>query len=165
MFKRFLSKDKKIISILLFGALFIVSFVIILFGFIWINDEYSEFNSEIKKVKENYLSEQKTLIKNETEKVVYYINTVEKTTKTNLIKELTIRVNAAYAISSNIYYGNINSKSKSEIIKLVKDALQGIIFFKNTGNFSILNKKGDIILSNENPEKENKNCISLKDDV
>ncbi len=163
LFKRFFNRDKKIVSIFLYEALFIVFLVIILIGIFWISNEYNTFNTEITKIKEEYLHEQKVLLKGETEKAVNFININRRKTKSELIDKLKTRVNDAYAVSANMYYENINDKSKTEIIKLISDALRPIRFFNNKGTYSIINKNGDVILNPENPNQENKNIIARKD--
>ena len=163
LLKRFFNRDKKIVSIFLYESLFIVFLVIILIGIFWISNEYNTFNTEITKIKEKYLHEQRVLLKGETEKAVNFINITRTKSKTKLIEELKTRVNDAYAISANMYYENISDKSKTEIIKFVNDALRPIRFYNNKGSYSIINKKGDVILDSENQSLENKNIIAKTD--
>ena len=75
-----------------------------------------------------------------------------------------MRVNQAYNIAYNIYLENKDIKSKSEIEKLIKDALRPIRFPHKNGYVFIATIQGEQVLYPLYPKHEGKNVLQLTDE-
>ncbi len=123
---------------------------------------YRDFNSSVDKMREDYISNQKQIIKREVNYVVDMINH-EKTQSDELTKsKVKARVYEAYSIAQNIYHQNI-AKNKDEIQQMILDALRPIRFEQGNGYYFISRSDGVAILFPSNPEMEGTNLLELQD--
>lgn len=93
IFKRF--RKNSIAKISFLSTMGIVTFSILIVGFLWIGSLYEDFRKDLDKFKEFYIEEKKIILKNEVENIVDYIKyEMLKTSKkdTHLSKEELKRV-------------------------------------------------------------------------
>jgi signal transduction histidine kinase len=131
----------------------------------WTVREYNRFDVDVKKQRDNYINEQKSVIKFEAERASDHINYVKSKTINTLRQILSEKVNESYNIAQNIYQKNKGTKSESEIKKMIGDALRTIRYNKNRGYIYIYSLDGYEILNSKNPNNENKNRITLTDSM
>ncbi len=150
-----LSKMIKIwgISLIIFMALI---FTLINFYF-----DYHQFKNHKKEIRENYISQQKKLIKQQVLRTVGRIHYLKATVEENTKNQIKERVDEAYSIMDNIYQNNKNNKTKLEIQKMIIDALRPIRFNNGKGYYFIKDNKGNIKMFPTLPVLEGKNIYKI----
>ncbi len=133
--------DKKIVHYIKFLPFyFLITTTIIFILYILIENRYS-LQNEKKSLETQLISSYKEKIKDETLKVVNYIDEQLKNNEYNLINELKEKDLTAIQIISNIYEIN-KDKSREEILEKVRAALEKIRFFNDRGYYYILDSTG-----------------------
>ena len=125
--------------------------------------EYRRFEVESRDLKEEYLAQQKALVKQEVDRVVDYIEYQRSTTEHSLKKELQAQVERGHAIADNIYNRYQQSKSEEEIKGLIREALRPVRFYDNRGYYFIYDMQGNNVLLPFSPQLEGKNLWDLQD--
>ena len=164
LYKKFIFNEKAILKLLVYGPVIFLPLVIgtLIYNLVQFNDKV--YKNEIKKLKIEYLKEQKNIARDEIEKTTAYIRNLELKMTLELKENLKKRVDEAYVIAKNIYYENHKVKSDIEIQKMIIDALSKIRFFEGRGYFFINTNNGDGILFNGISRlKDKPNLINLKD--
>lgn len=164
LYKRFIFNEKAILKLLVYGPVLFLPLVIgtLIYNLVQFNDKV--YKNEIKKLKIEYLTEQKNIARDEIEKTTAYIRNLELKMTLKLKKDLKKRVNEAHVIASNIYFENHNIKSDIEIQKMIIDALSKVRFFQGRGYYFINTNNGEGILFNGVSRLEEKpNLMDLKD--
>ena len=129
--------EKQILNIIKFiPPIFILAISLIIIIFLYL-DKQSIFEKEKMFIKSQYIKTNKELIKNEIDNLYDFTIKTQNETEENLKKQLKSRVYEAYTIASNIYNENKNLKSKTEIEKMIKDALVDIRFNDDRGYYFI----------------------------
>ena len=147
----------KTIPILLFILITIIGITIA----IYINK--TNYNSEIKKVKETYLKNEKNIIKNEVQKVHNNIINEQKLTREKLKVNIKEKVEIAHTLATNIYKQNKDTKTPAQIKKMIQDALVNIRFNKGRGYFFIYSFDYECILLPVARKLEGKSFYNFKD--
>ncbi|HKK81163.1 MAG TPA: cache domain-containing protein, partial [Prolixibacteraceae bacterium] len=125
--------------------------------------EYQNFREEADETRTIYINEQKALIKNEVETVVEYIKYMKSLTEERLERNIKNRTNEAIAVASNIYNENRDLKSRTDIEKMIKDALRPVRFNHGRGYYFATDLTGIEQLFADRPELEGKSLIGMKD--
>ncbi len=155
-------KENSLLNLIKYTPIVMIIILSSLIIFLFINENKNRFNNEIEKLKKDYFTEQKIITKNEVNKVYDFLEYKKALSEKNLKKQLKNRVYEAYAIAMNIYEEN-KHRSKSDILKLIKDALRDIRFNENRGYYFIHNEKGDNLLYPLDRSVEGNNYANLKD--
>jgi PAS domain S-box-containing protein len=142
---------------------FLTTLSIVLLSAFWILSEYQNFEEDIQKQKEEYIQDQKQLVRHETEKIVEYINISRKFMMADLKEKLQYRVHQAHNIADNLYLKNRDKMSSENILTLIIEALRPIRYNNDRGHFFIMNTRGDELLYPLYPEKEGSNYLFLRD--
>lgn len=145
----------------------IIGFVVItalILGYMWIDKEYSQFNEEAKALREEYIKNQKSILKNEVNGAIKYIDFEKSQTEIRLKEDIRNRTYEAYSIAMNIYNKNKWIKSDDEIKKLIVDVLRPIRFNNGRGYFFIDTLNGESVLYPVYAELEGKSLIDLQDE-
>lgn len=126
-------------------------------------DSYRSFQLNSEKMREEYISSQKQIVKQEVLDVVKLISH-QKAQGTNLTKELIkSRVYEATAIAQSIYEHNKAVKSTAEIRTIVLEALRPIRFNSGNGYYFMTDFDGIEVLFADKPELEGKNLLEMQD--
>jgi len=163
-YKRIIFNEQGILKLLVYGPMIFLPLVIgtLIYNLVDFNDKVHK--NEIKKLKLDYLNEEKKISSEEIEKTVSYVKNIEAEMTLQLKENLKKRVDEAYIIANNIYLENKQFKTKYEIQKMIIDALSKIRFFNGRGYFFLNTNKGEGILFNGISHLENKpNLLDLKD--
>lgn len=130
----------KTIPLILFTIITIIGIAIA----IYINK--TNFNNEIKKVKDIYLKNEKQIVKNEVLKIHNNILNEKKLTKEKLKVNIKEKVIMAHSIANSLYEKYKDTKTAKEIKKLIQDALVNIRFNDGRGYFFIYSLDYECIL-------------------
>jgi signal transduction histidine kinase/CheY-like chemotaxis protein len=134
-----------------------------LVGSLWIFQEYSKFETESRLLKEDYVANQKALIKDEVDRVIDYIEYQRSTTENALKDQIKDQVYQAYAVVENIYNQYKGSRSQEEIRVMIREALRPVRFYDGRGYFFIYDMQGNNVLLPFSPQLEGRNLWDLQD--
>ncbi|MCO5266873.1 MAG: cache domain-containing protein [Lentimicrobium sp.] len=125
--------------------------------------EINEFKIHSAELRENFMKTHKDMVRNETRKVIDYIQYTRLFIEDNMKADLKHRTNQAWEIANNIYKNNQHSYSNAQLKKLIKDALRPIRFNEGRGYFFIVSMDGTEEMFPVAPQYEGLNLLSLKD--
>lgn len=163
--KRFkLEKSRKLSSVFLIYSTVIALIATILFGGLYTYVQFHDFNKDSELARKNYIESQKAIVKNETEKVIDYIDYTRLFIEDKMKSDLREKTIQAWLIIDNIYQSNKNGLSREKIGKIVKDALRPIRFNKGRGYYFLVSMDGTEQLYPVAPQYEGQNLLNLKDD-
>ena len=141
----------------------IISLVtVVSLGFLWMMSERSRILQEERVLRAAYIEERKELLKREVDRAVGFVRYMQSLTEKRLKENVKNRVYEAHAIADNLYRQHKKSKSKEEIIKIVKDALRPIRFNNNRGYYFAFDMNGVETLFPVKPEMEGKNMLEIR---
>jgi len=118
-----------------------------LVGYFWIKNEHERFKKEEVTLREEYLASQKNLIKNETEKVLDYIEHEKSQALIRLKQHIKKDAKDAYAVAANLYIQNKGSMPDAQIKKIIKDALRPLKCGHDKSYCFVIRADGSLILS------------------
>ena len=114
-------------------------------------------------MREEYVNTQKKLIKNETDRIIHYIEYKKSQAETRLKEIIRNRTNEAYNIAINLYDQQWATRNPDELKKIIIDALRPIRYNKQRGYYFITRLDGIEILFADRPEMEGLNLIDMQD--
>lgn len=158
-----ISKEKQFLKIIKFTPpifVIVITFFVILFFYF---ENKRTFNEEKKEIEQNYILENKELIKEEVNKVYNFIKHLQETTEDELKKNVKSRVYEAHAIATNIYNKYKNTKTNEEILQLIKVALSNIRFNNGRGYYFMDDIYGNKIFHPVDTSIEGKNFLHYSD--
>ncbi len=100
-----------------------------LVGSLWLVQEYTRYAAEVRSMREDFLAQQKALVKKEVDAVVDFIEYQRSTTEETLKRQTRDRVYRAVAVAENMYNTYRGSRSDEEIKIMIREALRPIRFF------------------------------------
>jgi len=127
--------------------------------------EILDFSKKSKFLREEFHNAQKQIATDETNKIVEYINLSRLFLDDKMNRLLYERTNEAWAITDNIYQKYKDTKSRSEIKLIVKEALRPIRFNNQRGYYFMASLDGIEELYPIKPELEGVNLLGLQDDM
>ncbi|MBC8438506.1 MAG: cache domain-containing protein [Deltaproteobacteria bacterium] len=147
---------------------FISSIVIIVLltatlGFVFVQDIYSNFREDFKRVEVNYTAPQKNRLMSDVNIQARLIDGRRRRSETELKNDAKNRVYEAHAVALNLYQKNRGNNNPEEIQSVIKEALRPVRFHDGNGYFFIRSVKGVAILYPPDPEREGLN-IKLRPD-
>ena len=157
--------EKQLLNIIKFTpTIFILSISIIITIFLYINKE-NELEKEKTLIKNEYIQKNTQLIEKDVENLYEFIlkKTQEKKNRRKIKKSIKERVYEANNIALRIYNENKDSKSKEEIIKMIKDALVDMRFNDGRGYIFIYTFDYECILLPINRKNENGSVRDFQD--
>ncbi|RLA84473.1 MAG: histidine kinase [Epsilonproteobacteria bacterium] len=154
--------EEKLIKLIKIVPIVLVIIFSIVTTYIILNNKIYEHKKELNNIKETFITNKKDIVKNEVLRVVRQINYHKNLSESNLRKSLKFKVNTANKIILSIYKEN-QLKTKSELIKMIKDAIKPIRFNNGRGYFFIYTMKGKNILLPSSPKMQGKNFWNHKD--
>ncbi len=159
------STGQSVVNIFFYQSLIAVSLILIILGYFWIYKEYKDFNRQVDEIRLDYLNQQKSLIRKETEAAVDYIEYSIDQSREQLREILKSRVYDAHRIAENIYHKYKQEKSRKEIARLIKEALRPVRFNNGRGYYFIGTLDGYDVLYPIAPEYEGEYLYNLQDDM
>ena len=158
-----ISKEEQFIKIIRFTpAVFVlvVSFFVVLFLYF---ENKRTFHEEKKSIEEQFINENKEIIKDEVNRVYTFIKHLQETTEIELKKNVKERVYEAHSLATNIYEKNKDTKTKEEIFQLIKTALSGIRYNNGRGYFFMDDVYGNKLVHPIDTSIEGKNMLNYTD--
>jgi len=156
-------KELKLIKLIKFTPVFIVTLVCLIVTFLLYIDKNITLNEDLKKVQIDYLKNNQNVIKDEIEKVYDYIIHKKLNSEKELREDIKNRVIEAHNLMIYIYEKYKDKESPEEIKTRIKDSLRALRFNDNRGYFYINDLNGTSVLNSLNPEIENKRILDLED--
>ena len=123
-----------------------------------LHNNIEKHEENIKNIKEDFMSKEKLLIKEEVTRTVRHIKYQKNLAETNLKHEIKMRVETVYNIIEHIYKEN-QYQTKEEITKSIKDAIRTMRFNDGRGYFFIYTLSGKNILFPTSPELDRKSVV------
>lgn len=151
-------------KIIYFEIIVVILVTVGILGYLWINSQYVSFNQESEEKKQEFISNHQTIIKNEVNRQIDYIEYMRVQTEERLKENVKSRTYEAYNIAMNIYNKNKDKKDEQEIQRLITDALRNIRFNNGRGYYFMDTLEGDVILYPVMPESEGENILDIKDE-
>jgi PAS domain S-box-containing protein len=124
---------------------------------------YQDFKSHSEKMRADFITRQKQLLKQEIKKVVDFIYYEKKQSESLTRKKIKSRVCEAFAVADHIYQCNKNTSSDSQIQQMILNALRPIRFDNGNGYCFAIRQDGLVMLNANKPELEGKNMLTLQD--
>ena len=142
------------LTILLLSATMIISEGIV---------EYENFKTASRKMRSDYVEQQKEKVKSEVMKVIHTIQYERSRAEDRLKTKIKARVDQAYSMVDFIWKKYRHSETKAQITRRIKDALRPVRFWNERGYYFILNMEGTEVLNSAFPELEGKNLSHSRD--
>ncbi len=147
----------------LFSTLGILLFFAIVFTAFSISSRINDFETLKSNVKKAFIEERKSDIKHAVQNINrLIINQNQKSTQT-LKKTVRERVYNAYEIVQKVYSQYKDTKTKKEIIEIIKEILRPIRYDNGTGYIFMASLQGVDILFPVMPQIEGKDIYNLQD--
>ena len=131
-------------------------------GGLWIWSEYAAFRMELETTQADFLDGYKTMLKNELDKALFYIDYQKTHVRSYLMNSIKSRVYEAHAIAGNIYQQYNDKVTPEELRKMVKDALRPVRFNEGRGYYFAFDIQGIETLFADRPEMEGTNMLSVQ---
>lgn len=153
-----LLKEKHIPSLIIWVPIvsIIITAIIISILFIVSYRQFLDIEGEV--LKERLLDEGNSLIRDETDEIIDYIEFKRSYAEEGLTADLKNRIIIAYSIIESIYEYNHEYKTDEEIINIIRDTLRNVRFFDGRGYYFIhrhdLNSSDYTILQPDLPHLE-----------
>ena len=124
---------------------------------------YQNFNYHSNQLRQDYITRQKRIIRQEVNRTVDLI-LYEKAQSEKLTKDkIQAKVYEADAIARNIYQQNSSTKNRAEIQKMILDALRPVRFEGGSGYYFATGLNGVEILFADKPQMEGLNLLDMQD--
>ena len=138
--------EKQLLDIIKFTPpIFIMTISIIITLFLYLEME-RELKKEKDSIKNEYIKTNKELVELDVENLHDFITKTQESTEKKLKENIKNRVYEAHSIAMKIYNENKDTKTKAEIQKMIKDALEDIRFNEKRGYFFIYSFDYECIL-------------------
>jgi PAS domain S-box-containing protein len=110
------------------------------------------------------VTEQKNKVKNVVGHVVQYVKFRRSTAEAEIKNDIKGRVGEAIGVCQHLYNQHHATKSREELISLIRESLRAIRFNHGRGYYFVYDMQGNNILLPDHPELEGKNLLNLQDD-
>jgi translation elongation factor EF-G len=152
--------ESQLLNIIKFTPpIFIITISIIITLFLYLETQ-NELEKEKVSIQNEYLEKNTELVKKDVENLYEFIIKTQEKTEEKLKKSIKDRVLEANNIAYRIYNENKDTKTKDEIIKMIKDALVDVRFNDGRGYIFIYTFDYECILLPVNRKNEG---LSVRD--
>ncbi len=142
----------------------VAAIAIVVVGGLWIFREYREFERESSELRQQFITQQRELVRNEVEKVIDFIEYRRSLTEQRLQTSLKERVEEAHSIALNLFETNRGVRTRAEIEEIIKETLRPIRFNKGRGYYFAVSMQGVERLYPVAPQFEDQNLLDLQDE-
>ncbi|MDX9901383.1 MAG: cache domain-containing protein [Aliarcobacter sp.] len=155
--------EKSLINIIKYAPIiFIITLSLIITLFLYV-DKQNELEKEKIAIQNEFLKKNQEFVKTEIENLYNLILKTQAKTEEKLKQSIKERVYEANNIATRIYNENKDTKSKEEIIKMIKDAIVDIRFNDGQGYIFIYSFDYECILLPINRANEGKSFYNFQD--
>ena len=155
--------EKQLLNIIKFTPPIVIITISIIITFLLYLEKQHELKKERISIENQYTKENKELVQKDIENLYNFIIRTQETTEEELRKTIKERVNEANNIAYRIYDENKDTKTKNEIIKMIKDALVDIRFNDGRGYIFIYTFDYECILLPINRKNEGASVRDFQD--
>lgn len=152
-----------IIKLFLAGMISIVVLISCFLWGEWYFERNREFQKEVAKLEETFLSQQKEIIQREVASAIDFIRFQRLQLEEQAKIRLQTRVYEAHKVASHLYQSYRGKKSDAEIFALIKESLRAIRFNNERGYFFATSLNGTAELFPNQPELEGSDLSELVD--
>ncbi|MFA6041739.1 MAG: cache domain-containing protein, partial [Methylophilus sp.] len=156
--------NKRLINLIRYAPVIVVFVFALAVDLIAIQHNREQAAQSIKNLREELTFQRKDSIRSEVHQVYSHLLLEKSKIESDLKEKTKQRVYEAYGIANHIYAQNLG-KSKTEISKLIIDALRPVRFFDGRGYFFILANDGKTILNGPNAYLEGPQGWDLQDEA
>jgi diguanylate cyclase (GGDEF)-like protein len=157
-------KERGLIRFITFAPLVIIPAIVIFISTISIHHNHEILDQSLQNVHERLISEQEKSIVSKINMAIELIRYQRSTIERRLQSKVQSRVDTAYAVAQNIYEQNKQTKSESEIKRMIIDALRPMVWNNGESFIFILDKEGKFALAPTYlRHMEGKSIIDFKD--
>ncbi len=161
-FKNYLQR-KSIADQLLYGIMAAAVISVLFIGHYWTSLETRRFKKQSEEIRDRFVNSRMDVAKDEVTRAIGFINYNRSLSEERMKSGLKQRVDEAWAIASNIYEENKATKSRSDIEKLIKDAIRPIRFSNDRGDIFIYTTNGVSVLLPRSRHRENIPSLDYRD--
>ena len=155
--------ENQLINIIKYSPpIFIITISIIITLFLYL-DKQNELEKGKISIKNEFIKTNKELVETDVENLHDFIIKTQKSTERKLKENIKSRVYEAKSIAMRIYNENKDTKTKTEIQKMIKDALTDIRFNDGRGYFFIYSFDYECILLPISKNLEGSSFYNFKD--
>ncbi|MGF1716489.1 cache domain-containing protein [Photobacterium chitinilyticum] len=154
--------DEKLLRLIKVTPVIMVVIFTLIINLSVIYDNQTKAKQNIELLRTDIIERQRSLSKNQVQQAVNQIEYEKSHTIDTLKKTIRDRTNEAHTIASSIYQQNID-KPKSQISKLITDALRNIRFNDGRGYFFIYQMDGTNVMLPVLPKNENSSMWNFTD--
>ena len=140
------NQEKNLLNFIRYIPILVTLIISIIVIGILINEQKREVEEQKINIEKQFLEDEKERIKTDITTVYTYAKLLKSTSEEELRLDLKSKINNIHKIMTNIYINNKDKKSKYEIIKQIKEAVDTIRFNNGNGYFSIHTLEGINIL-------------------
>ena len=155
--------ENRILTIIKYSPTIVIIITTIFVAYFINNEHKKNIEQEKKRIEKEFVTEERKKAESTTAKAYLYLLKKDKKKKEKLKEKLKNNIYNAHNIAMSIYKSNKQTKSKEEIIKLIKDTLREIRFLNGRGYFFIYTLDGVNILNSAFPSLEGKNLWNYQD--
>lgn len=156
--------DRKLVLLIRYVPTLIVALFATVIMLVFISDSKEKARLSVESLRSNMLDHQKQVIFEQVEQVYNRVVYRQAQTVSELKSQAKQRVDEAHQIAVSIFQNNPN-KNKSEIKKMISDALKPIRFYNNRGYFFIFQMDGINVMHALKPQIEGNsawNAVDIK---
>ena len=155
--------EKNIFKLTVFIPLISVILVAAILTYSIISYQHNFLDEEFIKEKEKYISSQKQLISNEVNKVVDLIVFKDGTINERVQKDIKNNSNSYYTIIDSIYSNYKDTKSKKEIIEIIKSTLRDTRLTNENRYLNLFSLEGKAIMLPIQDHYEDLSILNFRD--
>jgi len=137
---------------------------VLVIGALWVASESARFARDSDALRREYYDAQGELVRTEVERVIDAIEYQHSQLESALERTLRLRVDQAHAIAAGLYEAESGRRPRTEVERIVKEALRPIRFDDGRGFFFVTSRAGVGVLYPVAPELEGRNLLDLADD-
>jgi PAS domain S-box-containing protein len=156
-------EEEQLILIIKYAPLVLTFCLAVFISVLVIFAKNTEFEENKKYIEQSYYAWHKEYIKEQVEGV--YARLEEYKQKRELLFENSTkqRVYEAHSIATNLYNTYKDTKSKEEILELIRESLRNIRFFDGYGAYFIFSPQGEVLMHGQNHQLEGSSLWDYKD--
>ena len=160
---KIIHQEKSILNIIKYGPIMFVFIISFFFTQQFISQHQEIHKKEMEFIEQKFYEENKLRIKEEIKRVNKFLIEEKRNSRLTLENKLKNRTNNAHQIATNLYNKYKETKTKQEIIELIKDALRPIRFYNNRGYYYMLTLDAKNVLHSFQPKLEGKDLYNIQD--
>jgi len=126
--------------------------------------EYYYFQQEEQRMRSEYMTSQKNILRSEVDRIVDYIYYMKWRTDRRLRESNKEHVHEAHAVATSLYNRYKDTRSRKEIGEMIKAALRSVRYNDGRGYYFIADLKGTLLLQPINVEAEGQDYSDWKDE-